>query len=353
MAVSLFADPGSISDEYLKYFDLLRNFDRSNPYDNKIRLHLNKLIRERRSTYPILQKTLTIENTLQKEFIIENMPITMESFHKMFGADLLNKNQESSLEEHNLNNYFCTTEFFYRFYYYTRNLTLEKIRKNKNYCVFCKIIRPERSHHCKECRRCVLKMDHHCGILNTCVGFYNYKPWMTFLVFATLMLFLCFVTMADGLGFYLDHNHYGFGTSHCNIFIITLVLVLVAFFSVGELLVTHLLFIAKGVSTIEDKSENMFDQLIKNQNSTKGFLYHMNEIIGGNLCSWFNPNVRKFKVYEGYIWLHGKTYEEFLNDRRDVYLKTLESGFQYIESTQNEFLTSENNLNNESIKKPI
>ena len=30
------------------------------------------------------------------------------------------------------------------------------------WCSLCKAFKPPRAHHCKTCRRCVVKMDHHC-----------------------------------------------------------------------------------------------------------------------------------------------------------------------------------------------
>ena len=48
-----------------------------------------------------------------------------------------------------------------------------------------------------------------------------------------------------------------------NVFLFTFGLIIIAFFSVGELFITHILYISKGVTTIEDKSENLFDQLKK------------------------------------------------------------------------------------------
>ena len=30
------------------------------------------------------------------------------------------------------------------------------------YCVKCALYKPLRTHHCSECKKCVLKMDHHC-----------------------------------------------------------------------------------------------------------------------------------------------------------------------------------------------
>jgi len=34
-------------------------------------------------------------------------------------------------------------------------------------CQFCDAIKPIRAHHCSLCRKCVLKMDHHCRIFDS------------------------------------------------------------------------------------------------------------------------------------------------------------------------------------------
>eukprot|EP00927_Polykrikos_kofoidii_P044614 TRINITY_DN38535_c0_g1_i1.p1 TRINITY_DN38535_c0_g1~~TRINITY_DN38535_c0_g1_i1.p1 ORF type:complete len:316 (-),score=24.38 TRINITY_DN38535_c0_g1_i1:269-1216(-) len=43
------------------------------------------------------------------------------------------------------------------------------------WCEICCTERPQRAHHCRSCSVCVLRMDHHCPWVGTCVGFRNHK----------------------------------------------------------------------------------------------------------------------------------------------------------------------------------
>lgn len=42
-------------------------------------------------------------------------------------------------------------------------------------------MKPPRTHHCRICNACVLRMDHHCPWINNCVGRYNQKHFLQFL----------------------------------------------------------------------------------------------------------------------------------------------------------------------------
>ncbi|XP_012286618.1 palmitoyltransferase ZDHHC6 isoform X2 [Orussus abietinus] len=52
------------------------------------------------------------------------------------------------------------------------------------YCTVCEGYKAPRSHHCRKCGRCVLKMDHHCPWINNCVGHYNHGHFTAFLASA-------------------------------------------------------------------------------------------------------------------------------------------------------------------------
>jgi len=114
------------------------------------------------------------------------------------------------------------------------------------YCVICNCYKPPRTHHCRRCGRCVLRMDHHCKWLVNCVGLKNYKYFFLAVLYSVLgvlyMLVLSFCRIAI-IKFTLRFEIFIliFGTMVLSIHLIIS----------GYLLLRHIHFISKNVTTIE------------------------------------------------------------------------------------------------------
>ncbi|XP_065296239.1 palmitoyltransferase ZDHHC20-B-like [Dermacentor albipictus] len=65
------------------------------------------------------------------------------------------------------------------------------------YCEPCGLVKPDRSHHCSSCRRCILKMDHHCPWLNNCVGFSTYKFFLLTLFYVVVLASYALVSVSS------------------------------------------------------------------------------------------------------------------------------------------------------------
>ncbi|KAF7845471.1 putative protein S-acyltransferase 16 [Senna tora] len=119
------------------------------------------------------------------------------------------------------------------------------------YCQKCSHYKPPRAHHCRVCKRCVLRMDHHCIWINNCVGHANYKVFIIFVTYAVITCIYSLVLLVGSLandGLKEEEQN---GGSYRTIYVVSGILLLPLSITLGILLGWHIYLILHNKTTIE------------------------------------------------------------------------------------------------------
>lgn len=160
-------------------------------------------------------------------------------------------------------------------------------------CDKCSAFKPPRAHHCRVCKRCVLRMDHHCLWINNCVGHRNYKAYVILVFFSTVtnihssVIIVCSAILKD----------WAFnGTISLKIFYICSAIMTMGFsFTLGTLLGWHLHLITRNKTTIEYYESVRAEWLARKSGQSYhhpfdvGFYKNITLILGPNMLKWLFP----------------------------------------------------------------
>jgi hypothetical protein len=79
-----------------------------------------------------------------------------------------------------------------------------------NVCKRCEAMRPdEHAHHCSTCRKCCLDMDHHCSLMDNCIGKHTLRYFVQYC--SWLLAYLYFSAGVIVKGWYYQNAAHGLG----------------------------------------------------------------------------------------------------------------------------------------------
>merc|ERR1712137_521670 len=146
-------------------------------------------------------------------------------------------------------------------------------------CKKCNLPRPPRAHHCRQCRACVRKMDHHCPVVNNCVGWGNYKFFILLLTWGAVM---CWFGALTGGMKYLLVSFDGFSIKEIAI-IAGLMLAIVYGCVLVPFASFHYMMIFNNFTTLDDMNAG-----VKNIYNV-GYRENFEQVFGKQKLLWFVP----------------------------------------------------------------
>jgi len=156
----------------------------------------------------------------------------------------------------------------------------------RRHCKWCAKYKPDRCHHCRVCRMCILKMDHHCPWIYNCVGFGNHKYFFLLLVYTVIATHIMIWTMIESV-----KKSMGAETPFFRMFLLLFGQTLGSFLAllVTVFLSFHIWLMLKSMSTIEFCEKSMKRTGYDASAYDRGFLANAKSVLGDNPWLWFVP----------------------------------------------------------------
>ncbi|KAL0555581.1 hypothetical protein IC582_009531 [Cucumis melo] len=166
------------------------------------------------------------------------------------------------------------------------------------YCQKCSQYKPPRAHHCRVCKRCILRMDHHCIWINNCVGHENYKVFFVFVVYAVVACIYSLILLLGSLTIEPPKDEQQVGGPFRTVYIVAGLLLFPLSMALSVLLGWHIYLILHNKTTIEyhegvramwlaEKGGNVYSHPYD-----LGAFENLTTILGPNIFSWICPTSR-------------------------------------------------------------
>lgn len=117
-------------------------------------------------------------------------------------------------------------------------------------------VKPERTHHCSVCKRCNLRMDHHCPFMQTCVAAHNHRYFIQVLTYGFIAGVACTAQLASDVIYRVRRD--GVDTRDARMYayaagVVLLCVIQVSYACVCVCMGTkHWRFVRRNMTTLED-----------------------------------------------------------------------------------------------------
>ncbi|KAI0749290.1 zf-DHHC-domain-containing protein [Daedaleopsis nitida] len=166
----------------------------------------------------------------------------------------------------------------------------------------------ERSHHCRICKRCVLKYDHHCPVrINQCVGIHNERHFVLFLLYLVVAT-ACYVGFGwrfvlVGLGIFDDPWPYFMPPMS---FMLSYILAVVLCMAVSAMAGWHLYMVAHGETSVESQDNEQYRRVARDRGESFVNCYDLG--YARNLQLFFNVGPEGYSYYTLFLPLRVEPY---------------------------------------------
>lgn len=173
------------------------------------------------------------------------------------------------------------------------------------YCNICQFNMPTRCWHCDVCNICILTRDHHCAFSTTCVGHYNRRYFLWFLLYLSVASFYEIILISYYTYFEVTIQFSdltvllllqliitGFKLTTEQMFVMLLILNLIAVTMSTLLLIYHLGKVCKGL-VCHEKQDNYNFGMMRNLETVFGEKWYI---------TWISPFIQSKLPYDGFDW---------------------------------------------------
>jgi hypothetical protein len=162
-------------------------------------------------------------------------------------------------------------------------------------CTTCLRWKVDRAHHCKQCGKCVLKMDHHCPWLANCIGFRNYKFFCLTIFYGMVTSLIIFFTFWEVvIAINLDYEE---SILKCTVLTMTYICNFGMMCFLSWLFGNNWSLLLSNQTTIEKSDKDRFATTgIKSFNFyDQGSLRNFTSVFGSNPLLWLLPLAPNYK----------------------------------------------------------